>query len=128
MTVVEDAQHADSHHEHPSNALYWKVGLFLAVLTALEVSTYWWPEGALTATALIIMMVIKFAVVALYFMHLKFDSKMLRNVFLAGIVLAIGVYIATLSSMVFWTDSGTTEFIDPPRAKPVPPPPTDEEN
>ena len=70
------------------------------------------------------MMMIKFAVVALYFMHLKFDAKILRNVFAAGFVLAVGVYIATLGSMVFFDNSGNVEEVynDPPRSKPQPPP------
>ena len=127
--VAEHAEEAHDAHEgvhgHPTDITYWKVGLFLAILTALEISTYWWEEGALTAAALLIMMTIKFVTVAMYFMHLKFDAKVLRNVFFAGIVLAMGVYIAALSALVFWTDSGTEDFRDPPRAKPLPPPPTE---
>lgn len=129
MASITHSAVADSHDEHdghPTDLTYWKVGLFLAVLTALEVTTYWWPESMrkVTAVLLIIMMMIKFATVALYFMHLKFDAKILRNVFVAGFVLAVGVYIATLGSMVFFDNSGNVEEVynDPPRSKPQPPP------
>jgi len=64
--------------------------------------------------------VVKFFLVALYFMHLKFDPKMLKQVFYAGMLFAIFVYAVALTSMNFWGDSGTTYFNDPP---PVPPPP-----
>jgi caa(3)-type oxidase subunit IV len=127
MTAVAEPSTGSEtpHHEHPGTALYWKVGALLAALTALEVSTYWWPEGPLTATVLIILMIIKFTTVAGYFMHLKFDSKVLRSVFLGGVILATGIYLAALSSFTYWHDSGIPEWVNPPRAKPLPPPPTE---
>jgi cytochrome c oxidase subunit 4 len=133
MTAVAEhstdapAVHHDDHEQHhPTLVTYIKVGAVLAVLTALEVSTYWWPDDLrkVTAALLILMMVVKFGTVAAYFMHLKFDSKVLRRVFVAGLVLAVGVYIAALSAFVFWKHSGTEAFNDPPRHRPVPPPPT----
>jgi cytochrome c oxidase subunit 4 len=45
----------------------------------------------------------KFAIVAAFFMHLKFDSPMLRRVFITGIALAGVVYtiaLLTLSVLV----------------------------
>lgn len=123
---------APAHADHPSDLLYWKVFGVLFVLTGLEVSTYWWPESwhKVTATLLIIMMVIKFATVALYFMHLKTDAPVLKRLFMAGAILAVGVYLAALGSMLFFHDSGTAVldgagFDDAPRHKPLPPPPTD---
>ena len=124
-STVPDPDEVD--HGHPSDATYWKVGGFLAALTFLEVSTYWWPEewhkGA--AVALIVMMVIKFATVAAYFMHLKNDALILRRLFVMGLIVAAAVYAATLTTFVFWSDSGVHLFNDPPRAKPLPPPPTE---
>ena len=135
MTSVAEANETEElpaehdEHEHPSDKTYWVVGGVLAALTALEVSTYWWPDEwhKFTAVTLIIMMIIKFALVALFFMHLRFDDKMLRRIFFFGLALALAVYIATLSAFVFWDDSGNIEetYPAPPRAKPIPPPPTD---
>jgi cytochrome c oxidase subunit 4 len=122
-TAGSDTQHET--HEHPGTALYWKVGAALAFLTALEVSTYWWPEGAATASLLIVLMIIKFSLVAMFFMHLKFDSRVLRSLFLGGVILATGIYIATLSAFTYWDHSGVPEWVNPPRAKPKPPPPTE---
>lgn len=112
-------------HGHASDITYWKVGLFLAALTGLEVSTYWWPDSAhrFAAVALIIMMVVKFVTVAAYFMHLRFDALILRRVFVFGIVIALAVYIGTLTSSVYWWNSGVDPVVDVPRAKPVPPAP-----
>lgn len=123
--TAHDTEPGEIHHG--SDAQYWKVFAALFVLTALEVSTYWWPEEwhKVTAVLLIIMMIVKFVAVAFYFMHLKTDSLMLRRLFFAGLALAVGVYIATLGAMNFFEDSGTTYFDDAPRHKPLPPPPTD---
>ncbi len=131
---VESAEDGDLHpehqpatHGHPSDATYWKVALFLGALTGLEVSTYWWPQSArrVADVLLIVMMLIKFGTVAAYFMHLKFDAKILRRVFVFGLVLASSVYIATLCTFLFWQHSGTPLYNNPPRSKPLPPPPTE---
>ena len=62
--------------------------------------------------------VVKSTFVALYFMHLKWDPSMLKRIFYTGMLFAIGVYVIAMSAMNFWTDSGATNFNDPP---PVPP-------
>ena len=129
--VTGSDDHA-AHDDHGSDLIYWKVFGALFVLTALEVSTYWWPEEwhKVTAALLIVMMIIKFVTVAFYFMHLKNDALILKRVFFAGLVLAMAVYAATLGAMTFFSDSGNTSndnsgFNDPPREKPMPPPATD---
>jgi len=92
-TAADHGDVHDDHEDHPTDLLFWKVGGFLAVVTAVEVSTIWWRSwGApakITALALIAMMVVKFSVVGLYFMHLKWDAKILRRVFTVGVVLAL---------------------------------------
>lgn len=128
--VAETAAHADEHgheegHAHPTDATYWKVGGFLAVLTALEVSTIWWPENVLTSITLIVMMIIKFVTVAGFFMHLRFDSKILQNLLLVGIIMAIACYAAMGGALNFWDQGGNQLINDTPRDQPLPPAPTD---
>lgn len=102
----------DAHHQHhPSDAQYWKVGLALGIITALEVGTYFIADppydhelAPLLIGSLIFMMVLKFVVIGAYFMHLKFDNRLFRNVFISGIVLAVGVYIVLLTVFEFWSD------------------------
>ena len=119
--------HPGEHHTHgPSDKTYFGIFWILVALTALEVSTYFWDDvfnrdmRKVAVPVLLVLMVIKFFLVALYFMHLKFDTKMLRRIFYFGMLLAIFVYVIALTVMNFWTDSGNTEFNNPP---PVPPPP-----
>ncbi|MEZ5321497.1 MAG: cytochrome C oxidase subunit IV family protein [Microthrixaceae bacterium] len=129
ITAGGSAHHdeASEEHEHPADSYYWGVFGALALLTALEVSTYWWPEGwhKVTHIALIVMMVIKFATVGAVFMHLRNDAKILRQIFVFGVIVAIGVYIAALGSMLFFYDSGNSEINYVPRHHPMPPPATD---
>jgi len=92
-----------AHEEHGmSNAGYVKVALILAVITALEVSTYYVDFGPLFMPALMIMMVVKFVMVVSYFMHLKFDRRVFSVMFYAGLFLAIFVYVAALSTFKFF--------------------------
>lgn len=131
ITEVDDDSpvHPGEHHDHgPTDKQYFTIFWVLVVLTALEVSTEWWTdwfgEGSrkIAVPVLIILMVIKFFLVALYFMHLKFDNAILKRTFYFGMILAIVVYTIALSAMNFWEDSGSTRFNDPP---PVPPAPFD---
>lgn len=129
MTVIAETETpADIHPEdlHHDTGLYWRVALGLFVLTALEVSTYFWPHSwhRVTHTMLIVMMVLKFVAVAAFFMHLKFDHLILRRLFTFGIILAMVVFLGVLSAMTFWVNSGTTEFNNAPHERPIPPPPT----
>ena len=49
-----------------------------------------------------VMMVMKFVLVVGFFMHLKFDSRLLTWVFVAGLALAVVVYIVMLTTFEFW--------------------------
>ena len=101
------ADHEAHQHTHPTDATYIKVAIFLAVLTALEVGTYFLQDAstALLVAVLFPMMVIKFSVVCLWFMHLRFDNPLFKRVFVFGLVLAVAVYVIVLTSMQFWSSS-----------------------
>lgn len=85
-----------------STSAYVRIALILGAITGLEVSTYYVDFGPLFLPALLIMMIIKFIMVATYFMHLKFDNKIFSMMFYAGLVLAIGVYCAALGTFKFF--------------------------
>lgn len=96
-TSGEQADHGGEAHGHASDKLYIKLAVLLGVLTAMEVS---WPfivdDGPILLWPLLVMMVIKFVVIASYFMHLKFDSKVLSRIFYAALGLATGLYVIAL--------------------------------
>ena len=90
----------EEEHAHPDESVYIRIALILAVLTAIEVGLYYtsFSEG-LTNGVLLVLAGGKFVLVAAYFMHLKFDSRILRRLFATGFVLAVLVYIAYLMTL-----------------------------
>ena len=89
------------HHPGPTDKQYVIVAVVLGLITCVEVSTYFHSVidwGRLLMPALLIMGGIKFYLIAAYFMHLKYDRKILRRVFTTGIILAIAVYIIMLTA------------------------------
>lgn len=94
-----EPSHTSAGTHHPSDATYIKVALILAAVTAIEVGLYYFELGEFNNAALIILSVIKFIMVAMFFMHLRFDSRILRRFFITGIVLALLVYIAYLMTL-----------------------------
>ena len=94
--------HGDDHDHGLSDVGYIKIALILAVLTAVEVATYFWDFGVLEVPSLLILMVVKFQIVVSYFIHLKFDSKVFSYLFITGVILAMLVFAAMGTSMVFW--------------------------
>jgi cytochrome c oxidase subunit IV len=96
-TTAVDEHAADDHGGHASDLMYIKIAVLLAVMTAGEVA---WPyiidDGPVLMWPLLVVMALKFVVIAAFFMHLKFDSKVLTRVFYSGLFLAVGVYIAAL--------------------------------
>lgn len=82
-------------HKHPNYVLIW---VYLAVLTAVEVGVAFISHFSKT-TLLIILMALavwKALLVALYFMHLKFEKWNLRFVAIIPIPLALILIIFVL--------------------------------
>lgn len=81
-------------HDHPSEKKYWMIAVILAIITAVEVALSYVDLGNANAPLLLIGMVMKFFIVASYFMHLKFDSRVTRRLFISGLSLAVFCYLA----------------------------------
>ncbi len=115
--------HLDAGHTHgPTDNQYFTVFWVLLGLTALEVSTYFWEswfgEGDVVrrvgVAVLLTIMVIKFALIAGFFMHLRFDAALVKRVFTFGLGVALVIYLIAMTSMNMWTDNGHQRFDDPP--------------
>jgi cytochrome c oxidase subunit 4 len=104
---------------HPSPRQYVNIGIILAVVTAAEVAIYYISalEDFLVAF-LIAFAVIKFILVASWFMHLRFDSRMFRRLFITGIVLALVVFAIALSTF-FARDGASPDGPDPGTLEPA---------
>ena len=88
--------HEEHGEEHFTDRQYIVVAAILAVLTAIEVSTYYVDFGKAMMPVLLVLMVVKFFTVTAYFMHLKFDNKLFSALFYTGLGLAVFVYIGAL--------------------------------
>jgi cytochrome c oxidase subunit 4 len=96
----ESTEHGESHGA--SDKQYVIIAVVLAVLTAIEVSTYYVDFGPLFMPTLLVLMVVKFVIVVSYFMHLKFDNKLFSYLFYSGLFLAISVYVGALATFKFF--------------------------
>ena len=95
-------------HSHPTAGLYFKVGLVLFVLTALEVGLYEITYGEhassiastikpLFVPLLLLLSAGKFALVAMFYMHLKQDHKLFSGVFVFPLIIATFVILALMT-------------------------------
>ena len=96
-----DTHQQDQTHGHPTDRQYVAVALVLAAITAAEVGLYYITSisDPLLIGLLCAMAVLKFTLVALWFMHLRFDSLIFRRLFVTGIALAAFVYFILLTTL-----------------------------
>ncbi len=82
---------------HPSPKEYVRIALILAVITGLEVAIYYVDVSrALLISTLFVFSLIKFLLVVLWFMHLRFDSRTYSRFFIMGLAGAITLFLLML--------------------------------
>jgi cytochrome c oxidase subunit 4 len=93
-------------HEHPTWKQYKWVALILTLITVVEVWVYYTPFqfSPLFVPTLLIMSAVKFAIVVLFYMHLKYDHKIFKALFTGPLIVAVSTLIALL--FVFGKFSG----------------------
>ena len=86
-------------HKHPSAKEYIRIGVILAVLTGLEVGTYYLDTStAVLIPTLFVLALVKFALVVMWFMHLRFDDRRYARFFVLGLAGAATLYLVVLIS------------------------------
>jgi cytochrome c oxidase subunit 4 len=109
---LEHHAHAHAHEEHTGPGLYLKIGLVLFILTALEVGVYelafehpGMPLGValhgVFVPVILTLSAFKFALVAMYYMHLKQDSKILSGAFIFSLILAAVIIVGLMVLMAY---------------------------
>ena len=97
---------------HPTPSTYAKIGLVLFILTALEVGLYEITYGESAGSfghaiqpffipVLLFLSAIKFALVAMYYMHLKNDSKLFSGVFVFPIIIATVIILGLIALQAY---------------------------
>jgi len=85
---------------HPSTKTYWIVGAFLAFVTAVEIAvSYTEFLGPVQAPLLIALGLVKFITVVAVFMHLRYDIRGYRALFLFGLIGALLVFTVVMAVM-----------------------------
>jgi cytochrome c oxidase subunit 4 len=89
-------------HPHPSPLKYVMIAVVLCVVTALEIAVSYMegdiPDG-LIVVLLLGMAVVKFFLVAAWYMHLQTDKPIFRRFFVLGIIAAIILYAVVLTTL-----------------------------
>ncbi len=102
---AESAAEAAAGHEpgsrgHPGPAEYARIGFVLAVVTGIEVAIYYMGiSHDLLVGMLLVLSALKFSLVVLWFMHLRFDNRLFSQLFVAGFILALSVFLVALSTL-----------------------------
>lgn len=85
-------------HAHPGAQTYVKIAVVLSILTATEVAIWYIPALAgVLIPLLIILSICKFALVVMFYMHLKFDARLFSGIFLWGLFVGISIIIAMMA-------------------------------
>ena len=93
--------HSDEDTFHPGVGEYIQIGVILAVLTAIEVALYFFQvDDRISTPALLVLTAMKFVLVVFWFMHLRFDSRIFRRLFVTGVLLAFAVF--TIVGVTFY--------------------------
>lgn len=93
--VPSPAAHEEA---HPSVTTYIKVAIILAIITIVEVGVFYLDFNR---TAFILVFIgmsgVKFIIVIMFYMHLKFDNILFSRLFIGGVILAAAVMFSLLA-------------------------------
>jgi cytochrome c oxidase subunit 4 len=98
LTAAEEHA-AGIEHEHPTWGTYWKVAVVLTIITAFEVWVYyipWFVGSRAFVPTLLAMSALKFAIVVLFYMHLRYDNRLFKVLFTGPLIVAIITLIALM--------------------------------
>jgi cytochrome c oxidase subunit IV len=95
---MSDDHVTDRRGEHATVGTYIRVALVLLGVTALEVGViYVRPLAPIIVPLLLAMSAAKFALVALFFMHLRYEPRVLAFLFVGPLTLAAGLVVALIT-------------------------------
>ena len=87
---------------HPSPFQYVMIAIVLSLVTALEIAVSYLegdiPDGVIVML-LLVMALIKFSLVAAWYMHLRTDRPIFRRFFVTGVVAAVVLYAIILATL-----------------------------
>jgi len=92
---MSNTTHPES--RHPPTRVYLIVAAVLTALTAIEVTVFYVPAmQPVLLPVLLLLSAAKFALVAMFYMHLKFDRAAYSAIFIAQLFIAAVVIVALM--------------------------------
>ena len=90
-------------HGHPGAKEYVAIAMVLTVLTAIEVAVFYIPSmRPMLVPTLLTLSAVEFALVAMFYMHLKFDHRLFSWLFVVPMALAVAVILALMRLFGVW--------------------------
>ena len=82
---------------HATTGTYLRIAAILVMITVIEVGVFYVPafQGALVPI-LLVLSAVKFVLVVMFYMHLKFDNKFFTVLFGGPLLLALAVVVSLL--------------------------------
>jgi cytochrome c oxidase subunit IV len=89
----------DAHvHAHPTAKKYVGIAIILTIITVIEVAVFYIPSmHPFLPPVLLTLSALKFALVAMFYMHLKFDHRIYSWVFVVPMCFAAAIILALLA-------------------------------
>jgi cytochrome c oxidase subunit 4 len=87
---------------HPTPVQYVLIAVILVVITSFEIALYYAEDAMprwLLVSALLLSALLKFVLVASWYMHLRTDQVIFRRFFALGVAAAIVLYVIVLATL-----------------------------
>ena len=84
---------------HATVQTYIRVAVVLGILTAIEIGALYVPglPRHLLVALLLVFSILKFALVVAFFMHLRYDNKLLTALFVGPLLIAMLIILALMA-------------------------------
>jgi cytochrome c oxidase subunit 4 len=100
--MTHEADHTEQHGLQPMQ--YVQIGIVLTLITVAELAASLWVDmGDALLPVLAVLSSVKFIMVIMLFMHLRFDDKLFTRVFIVSLALGASVLFALFA--LFTTDA-----------------------
>ena len=91
------SEQSGAHGAHASTGTYLRIAAILVMITLIEVGVFYVPAfHGILVPVLLVLSALKFALVVMFYMHLKFDNRFFAFLFGGPLLLALAVVVSLL--------------------------------
>src|SRR5438552_4748554 len=103
MSEHHESTRSPGEHAHPGAKEYLGIAVVLTVITAVEVAVYYVPAmRPMLVPTLLVLSALKFTMVAMFYMQLKFDHRLFSWLFVVPMIVIAGIILALLRLFGYW--------------------------